>query len=144
LLDRETAELSKLEAEEQALTQTIDVLQAELITLPEKEVALRNLEVRAESQEGVLSVLRKKYQDSMVSQATDFRLENAKVVSQASPPVKPVSPKLWLNLLLGLLFSLTFSFSLAFLMEYMDDTLNLPEDVERTLGISLPTSIPEL
>ncbi len=143
LLARDMAELSKLEAEEQAISRTLERLREDISALPAKEVALRNIEKEIEDKESVLSTLRKKYQDSLVSQATDFRLENAKVVSPAAVPIKRATPNLPLNLALGLLFSLVISFSLAFLLQYWDDSLNVPEDVERNLGLQVVASIPE-
>jgi len=144
LLERDMAELSKLEAEEQALAKTIDQLKVQIAVLPAHEVELRNLERELEDKENVLSVLRKKYLDSLVAQATDYRLENAKVVSLASVPLKPAYPILWLNLLVGVILSLAVSFSLAFFLTYMDDTLSVPEDVERVLGLQTIASVPEL
>jgi uncharacterized protein involved in exopolysaccharide biosynthesis len=144
LLERETAALRKLEAEEQALTQTVQELEAQIKTLPPKEVALDNLEKEVEDKQGTLSVLRKKFQDSLVSQATDSRRESVKVVSLAAVPLKPVTPNLLLNLVLGLILALVFSFGAAFLVEYWDDSLKVPEDFEQYLGHPVFASVPEL
>lgn len=144
LLDREIVELSKMEAEEQALSQTIQELKSEVQALPLKQVTLANLERDIAAKEEVLSVLRKKYQDGLVMQATDYRLENAKVVSPGSVPLKPVQPNLPLNAALGLLFALIVSLSLAFFLEYLDDSIGIPEDVERGLGLTVLSSIEEL
>ncbi|HKA54286.1 MAG TPA: GumC family protein [Candidatus Binatia bacterium] len=143
-LEREVAELSKMEAEEQALAQTIRGLEAEIKTLPAKEVELDNLEDRVKNQQETLAVLRKKYQDSLVTQATDFRLENAKVVSPASVPLRPVTPNVLLNAGLGLVLALVVSFSLAFLIDYWDDSLKAPEDFELHFQRPVFASIPEL
>ncbi|MBF0551172.1 MAG: hypothetical protein HQK60_11620, partial [Deltaproteobacteria bacterium] len=144
LLKRETVELGKLQSEEQALTQTIAGVKVEIASLPAKEMALSNLEKLVEDRENVLRILRKKHQDSLISQATDSRLESAKVVSQAAPPLKPITPNLPLNMVLGLVLSLVVSFSLAFFLEYMDDTICLPEDIDRILGFNVLYSVPEL
>jgi len=144
LLEREATELRKMEAEEQALTQTIQGVEAELKALPAKEVALDNLEKQVKHQQDTLEVLRKKYQDSLVTQATDSRLENAKVVSLASVPLKPVVPNLPLNLGLGLILAVVVSLSVAFLIDYWDDSLEVPEDIEQYFGRPVFASIPEL
>jgi len=144
LLDREMVELGKLQAEEQALSQTVDGLKAEIELLPAKEVALSNLVKQIEDNEAVLSILRKKYQDSLIAQATDARLENAKVVSNASMPLKPATPYLLLNMVLALVLSIVVSFSMVFFLEYLDDSLRMPEDIEQNLGFQVLCSIPEL
>ncbi len=143
-LDREMAELRKLQAEEQALTQTIKGLIAETKRLPATELALANLEKQIEVKQAGLTGLWKRHQDSSVAQATDFRLENVKIVSRASVPLSPAAPNLPLNMGLGLILALVVSFSAAFFAEYWDDSLKVPEDVERHLGVPVFASIPEL
>ena len=143
-LDREMAELRKLEAEEQALTQTINALNADIRRLPATELALSNLEKQIEVKQAGLTVLWKRHQDSSVAQATDFRLENVKIVSRASIPLRPATPNLPLNMSLGLILALVVGFSAAFFVEYWDDSLKVPEDVERYLGLQVFASIPEL
>ncbi len=144
LLERETAELRTLEAEEQALTQTVQELEAQIKTLPAKEVVLSNLEKEVEDKQETQVVLRKKYQDSLIAQATDARLENVKIVSLSAVPLKPVAPNLLLNLALGLILALVVSFSTAFLLEYWDDSLKVPEDFEQHFSRPVFASIPEL
>ena len=143
LLERDLVELDKLEAEKHALDETIAGLEAEIRSLPATEEALNALKNQLEDKEAILTVLRKKYQDSLVTAATDSRLENAKVVSRASIPIKPAVPNVFLNLGLGLLLSLVFSVSLISFLEYMDDSLRMPEDVETKLGLRVIASIPE-
>jgi len=144
LLERELAKLRELQAEEQAIDQTMKGMKAALEQLPAAEMTLGNLERDIDTKQAILSVLLRKYQDTLLAQNTDQRLENAKILSLAAVPLKPAFPILWLNLLLGLVFSLVVSFSLAFFLEYWDDSLKIPEDVERYLDRQVFASIPEL
>ena len=144
ILERDLAKLRELQAEEQATDQTIIDMKPQLDQLPIAEMNLGNLERDIDIKQAILSVLLKKYQDSLLARNTDSRLENAKILSLAAPPLKPVFPILWLNLILGLVFSGVISLSLAFFLEYWDDSLKIPEDVERYLGRSVFASIPEL
>ena len=144
LLERDLAKLRELQAEEQAVDQTIKDQKAEVEQLPTAEMNLANLERDIDTKQAILSVLLKKYQDSLLAQNTDQRLENAKVLSMAAVPLKPAFPNLLLNLALGLVLALVVSLSVGFLLEYWDDSLKIPEDVERFLGRSVFASIPEL
>jgi len=144
ILERDLAKLQELQAEEQATDQTITAMKAQLDQLPIVEMNLGNLERDIDVKQAILSVLLKKYQDSLLAQNTDARLENAKILSLAVAPLKPAFPILWLNLILGLVFSGVISLSLVFFLEYWDDSLKIPEDVERYLGRSVFASIPEL
>jgi uncharacterized protein involved in exopolysaccharide biosynthesis len=112
--------------------------------LPMAEMDLGNLERDIDTKQAILSVLLKKYQDSLLAQNTDQRLENAKILSLAAVPLKPVFPNLLLNLALGLVFALVASLSCVFFLEYWDDSLKIPEDVERYLDRPVFASIPEL
>jgi uncharacterized protein involved in exopolysaccharide biosynthesis len=143
LLERESAKLGELQAEEQAIGQTIKSIKEDLAQMPTTEMNLNNLDREIDTKRGILSILMKKYQDSLLAKSADRRLESAKVLSLASVPLKPAFPNLPLNLGLGLVLSLVVSFSAAFFLEYWDDSLKNPEDVERCLGRKAFASVPE-
>jgi succinoglycan biosynthesis transport protein ExoP len=144
MLERELAKLRELQAEEQATNQTLKGLKEELAQLPGTEMGLANLEREIDTKQGIMSILMKKYQDSLLAKSADQRLENAKVLSLAAVPLKPIFPNLTLNLGLGFLLSLVFSLSTAFFLEYWDDSLKYPEDVERYFDRTVLASIPEI
>ena len=144
MLERELAKLRELQAEEQAIVQTVKGLKENLTQLPTTEMGLSNLEREIDTKQGILSILLKKYQDSLMAKSADKRLENAKVLSLAAVPLKPVYPNMLLNLGLGLLLALVISFSTAFFLEYWDDSLKYPEDVERYFDRTVLASIPEI
>ena len=60
------------------------------------------------------------------------------VVEAAATPGSPVRPRVWLNTVLGALVGIVLAAGLAALLEYMDDTIKSPEDIEavglHTLG----------
>lgn len=143
-LEREVVELKKLEAENQALGGTVKQIKNQLKVLPAKTLALAALEKAYEDKQSALTGLRQRFQDALVAQATDFRLQNTKIVSLASIPLRPIVPNIPLNLALGLVLALVFSFSAAFVAQYWDDSLGAPEDVEHHLGITVFASVPEL
>ena len=59
------------------------------------------------------------------------------VVDPASPAVEPSSPRILLNALLAAIVGLMLAIGVAFLVEYLDDTMKSPEEVEAATG--LPT-----
>ena len=144
LLERDLAKLRELQAEEGAINQTLKDMKGQLEQLPMAEMDLGNLERDIDTKQAILSVLLKKYQDSLLAQNTDQRLENAKILSLAAVPLRPAFPNILLNLALGLVFALIVSLSLVFFLEYWDDSLKIPEDVERYLDRPVFASIPEL
>ncbi len=147
LQERELAKLRELQAEEQAIGQTMKGLKEELAQLPTTEMGLSNLEREIDTKQGIMSILMKKYQDSLLAKSADTRLENAKILSLAAVPLRPYFPKPLLNLGLGLVLSLVISISTAFFLEYWDDSLKYPEDVDRYFEgekLKVLASIPEL
>lgn len=144
LLERELAKMWGLQAEEKAIAQILTGIKTEMEGLPVTEMNLGNLEREIDTKLAILSVLLKKYQDSLLAKNADQRLETAKILSLAAAPLRPVFPNYLLNLCLGLLVSLVGSISTAFFLEYWDDTLKIPEDVERFLDRPVFAAIPEL
>jgi capsular exopolysaccharide synthesis family protein len=68
------------------------------------------------------------------------RLQNTPNVVQIEPatvPDTPVRPRPLVNTLLAGAVGLLLVAGIAFLIEYLDDTLKTPEDVERILGLSV-------
>ncbi|PLY03993.1 MAG: hypothetical protein C0622_03375, partial [Desulfuromonas sp.] len=60
---------------------------------------------------------------------------NLWIVEEASVPQRPVSPNKTKNILIGLIFGLLAGVGLAFLLDYLDNTIKYPEDVEGSLGL---------
>ena len=67
---------------------------------------------------------------------------NIAVVDRAQPADGPSSPVLPLNLLLGLLAGIAISAGLLIVLEYLDQRLKDPQEVDRLLGIPLLGSVP--
>jgi polysaccharide biosynthesis transport protein len=57
--------------------------------------------------------------------------------------LKPVSPKIELNLILGLVVGLVFGVGIAFFLEYIDTSVKSLEDVERYLQVPVLAVIPK-
>ena len=71
LLERELAKLRELQAEEQATGQTIKGMKSELEPTAGRRDEPGNLERDIDTKQAILSVLLKKYQDSLLAQNTD-------------------------------------------------------------------------
>ncbi len=57
------------------------------------------------------------------------------VVESAVAPTSPISPNMKLNVALAAMVGLLLAGGLVFLLEYLDDTLKSPEDVQATSGL---------
>jgi uncharacterized protein involved in exopolysaccharide biosynthesis len=86
-----------------------------------------------------------KFEESRISDAMDAeKIANVSLIEPARRPLKPVSPKVRLNMALAVFLGLFGGLGLAFLLEFLDDSLEKIEDVEKHLELPVLASIPEL
>lgn len=78
-------------------------------------------------------------QTSLESQTTQ---SNVNVLTQASAPVQPSSPIVWLNALLGLFLGLLLAVGVALGLEMADRRVRTPEDVGLALGLPVIGAMP--
>ena len=84
-----------------------------------------------------------KFEESRISDAMDSeKITSVNLIEPAQVPLKPVSPKKFLNLVLGLLLGALGGLGVAFFLHYMDDSLETVEDVEDALDVPVLISIP--
>jgi capsular exopolysaccharide synthesis family protein len=69
-------------------------------------------------------------------------INNITVVDKAKVPKFPIKPNLMLNLMIAIALGLGAGIGLALLLEHLDDTIKLPEDMEKLLGLPVLGVIP--
>jgi len=69
-------------------------------------------------------------------------INNITVVDKAKVPKFPIKPNLMLNLMIAIALGLGAGIGLALLLEHLDDTIKLPEDMEKRLGLPVLGIIP--
>ncbi|MBI5591080.1 MAG: P-loop NTPase [Deltaproteobacteria bacterium] len=131
--------LAKAEAQKQQLARAKN----ELETVNESEMKLTNLERELD----LLRANYRKYSESMEQARIDQALEmdkisNISIVQPPSYPVKPIRPRVALNLVMGLFLGLFGGIGLAFVSEYLDHSIKKPEEVEQRLQLPILASIP--
>jgi uncharacterized protein involved in exopolysaccharide biosynthesis len=86
-----------------------------------------------------------KFEESRISDAMDSeKIAGVSMIEPAQVPLKPISPKKMLNLVLGLFLGALGGLGLAFLLEFMDDSLGEIDDVEEQLQLPVLGVLPEL
>ncbi len=71
-------------------------------------------------------------------------VENIQVIDEARVPEIPVKPRPKMNMAIAGVLGLMISIFLVFLLEYLDNTIKTPEDIERYLGLPVIGTIPKL
>jgi polysaccharide chain length determinant protein (PEP-CTERM system associated) len=126
----------------QVLKNTYSLYQRRLGVLPQLEQKQRQLERQLEVARSTYEQLLKRFQE--VEIVVNQNVGNARVVSPALVPKKPVSPKKVVNLGLGGLMGILFGVGTALLLETMDKSLKTAEEAKQLLGYPLLGSIPRL
>jgi uncharacterized protein involved in exopolysaccharide biosynthesis len=86
-----------------------------------------------------------KFEESRISDAMDSeKIAGVSLIEPALVPLKPVSPKVFLNLVLGLFLGALGGLGLAFFLEFLDDSLGEIDDVEEQLQLPVLGVLPEL
>jgi capsular exopolysaccharide synthesis family protein len=135
-----TIEVSALEAKRTAQEQIIEKLNAELQGLPAMEQRYAELQRETESLLQTLRILKKKYEEARVvreSLESDLR-----IFEMAQTPRAAVSSKSSSTVIMGALIGLILGIALAFGIEYLDQTLKDPTEVERSLELPLLGVVP--
>jgi len=76
--------------------------------------------------------------------AAEVRSSNVSLVDRAIPPAYPSSPRKGLAILLSAMLGLSGAIGAAFFIEYLDDTLKTPEEVERYLRLPTLAFVPDM
>lgn len=113
---------------------------AEALNLSEKFIQYGVLTREVETNRQLYDALIKKMKEQSVTE--EIRTVNVWVVEKAERPTSPVKPRKLLNILLGLIVGLFGGVGLAFFIDYLDNTIKSPDDVESRLGVPLLGVVP--
>jgi polysaccharide biosynthesis protein PslE len=137
-------ELKALMAKQQIQTDQLTAHNDQLRKLNGIEVELNQFEREAEVDRQNYRLFQTKFEESRIFDAMDSeKIANVSLIEPARIPLKPAKPNVPLNLLLGFLLGALGGVGLAFFKEYLDDTLEMPEQVEKTLQVPILASVPE-
>lgn len=78
----------------------------------------------------------------MDSVKTIMNVENVQVIDKAQVPKSPIKPRPMLNMAIAGVLGLMAGMFLVFLLEFLDNTLKTPEDIEKHLGLAVIGAIP--
>lgn len=114
---------------------------AELERLPGKALELARLQRQLQADQNTYILMTEKLEETKISEAG--QKENIRLVDNAILPMYPTKPNKKLNLILGALIGLGLGIGLTFLIEYFDDSVKNPDELER-LGLPILSIIPKI
>jgi non-specific protein-tyrosine kinase len=100
---------------------------------PAKESELARMQTELTQLRQSLAYLLQSFENIRLAEAQST--SNIVVVEEATLPTVPVRPRILQNTLLGALVGLLLSVGLAFLIEYLDDRIRSPEQIDKVLKL---------
>lgn len=135
-----TIEKAALEAKRIAQEQIIEKLSRDLLQLPSLEQKFANLQRETESLIQTMRLLKTKYEEAKIKR--DSQESDLKLLELARTPEAAISNVKFSNIIAGILIGLFLGIALAFLIEYLDQSLKDPADVEKGLELPLLGIVP--
>jgi tyrosine-protein kinase Etk/Wzc len=112
----------------------------QLKKLPDKEKELADLIRNAETNSRLHKFLLEKLNEANIMYAST--LSQMQIIDKAVASNKPVKPKTMLNIILAIIVGLTGGIGLAFFVDYLDNSIKSPHDVEKYIGLPIFGRIP--
>ncbi len=135
-----SVEISVLEAKRTALEQIREKQNEEIRKLPGIELEYAHLEKNTKSMMETLDLLRRRLEEAKIDK--DSKESDLRVFELAGIPGQAVAEKKVSSIFMGLLVGFILGIGLAFLLEYLDQTLKDPGEVERNLELPLLGVVP--
>ena len=132
-------ELSAYEARKKEIEKLIEQLNRKFETIPAKLIDYARLERARMSAEKLYLLIEEKYQEAMIAEQSQFGY--VQIIDYATPGVRPVSPKVHLNLILSIIIGLGLGVGIVFVKEYFDRSVKTPEQLEKR-GFTVLSAIP--
>lgn len=129
-------------AQEKALERDLNRLKGTTLTEQGRGVQANILRREVDTNRALYDALLQRYKG--VSATAGVSSNNVSIVDRADPPIRPVSPRLLLNLALALFTGLLLGVGYVVLREHFDDAIRSAEDVEKELGTSMIGLVPRL
>lgn len=136
------AEYAAAASQERLLQAQLDMLRTASLDVDGRSIEYNILRREVDTNRQLYDGLLQRYKE--VGVAGDVRSNNISIVDRAQVPSWRFKPSLGLNLAVGVLAGLLLGALVAFVLEFLDDTLKTPEDIEQRLKLAVLGIIPRL
>ncbi len=130
---------------EDSLEDLLETQRMDVVRMNSNAIFYNSLKIEVENMQRQLNSLIEMQKNTQVSaRLGGLKTSNISIIDKAEVPKGPVSPKKKKNLILAFLIGIFGGVGLCFLMEYVDNTVKGPEDVEKLAGLPSLGVIPYL
>jgi polysaccharide biosynthesis transport protein len=128
------------QARENSLKVALNKQKKESLDLNQKAIEYGVLQRETESARQMYELLIKRFKETSLTE--EMKTGNIRIIDRAEVPKDPVLPRKRLNILLAALVGLVTGIGLAFFFEYLDNTIKLPEDIQKHLRVPYLGPVP--
>ena len=125
---------------EAKLENAVKETKAEYDGLNSRSFEYQNLKREAEGDKKLYEELVRRIREAGIN--ASFQNSSIRVADLARPGLRPVFPKIWLNVLLAFLFASLFSVGAAVLSDVLDNTVRDPDQISRLMNADVIGSLP--
>lgn len=136
------SDLEIAKAREASAQKTLDDAIAQSNDTSQAQIVLRDLESNAQSSRALADNFLQLYMVSIQQQS--FPMTEARLITRASAPLKPSSPKIWLVGVIGLLAGSVLAFGAGLCRDLLDRVFRTSSQIETALGVACLAIIPEV
>ena len=127
---------------ENLIKREIGTLETELLSYQKRSIQYNVIKRDVDTNRKLYQELLTRHKE--ISVASGAKLNNIFIIDRAVVPIKPSSPKLLIKLLIGFALAFAAGVVIAMVKEYLDDTINTPEDLEKISGLPVLGILPKL
>jgi capsular exopolysaccharide synthesis family protein len=136
------SEYTAAQAQESLLLGKIAALRNQTLDVDNRSIQYNILKREVDTNRQLYDAMLQRYKE--IGIASGVGTNNVSIVDRALPPDSRYKPNLPLNLAIGALLGAMLGVLAAFLLEFMDQTLKTPQDIEQRLRLSVLGIIPRL
>jgi polysaccharide biosynthesis transport protein len=136
------AEFDAALGQEKMLETQLDSLRTQTLEADRRSIQYNILKRDVDTNRQLYNALLQRYKE--VGMAGGAKPSNISIIDRAQVPMSRFAPSLSRNLMLGFLLGAMLGVMIALLLEYLDDTLKTPQDVEHQLHLAVLGIIPKL
>jgi polysaccharide biosynthesis transport protein len=137
---RAQAEYDEAVDRENQLEYAVKEIKAEYDSLNSRSFEYQTRKREAEGDKKLYEELVRRIREAGIN--ASFQNSSIRVADLARPGLRPVFPKIWLNVLLAFLFAAFFSVGAAILSDVLDNTVRDPDQISRLMNAEVIGSLP--
>ncbi len=127
-------------AKERAIRGALAKQQQQAMVTRKKAIGFNVIKREVDTNQQLFNMLLAKVKEARITEEID--VGSVMVVDRAEVPMEPSRPQVKLNMALAVVGGLLVALLWGFLLEYMDNTIKLPSQIEDQMGLPLLGSVP--